>query len=234
MPSDEQIVAEINRAHQLEQEGKFDECLDVYIWLHKNSFMKPKAPTEMSWVFAVNGWVDFAAKHPPALSALHDVRTEVHQLLTTDPKKFKLLDYLTTLDFALKDYSPAKEVYFFVKDHGLDIGLYQHKLDDIFASGDKEWAVDLLGDNPEDKLKKDCFFFQSTWYSLRASSVFTDENRPDDDYLDYIVRSLTRRIKLYSFAYGNEKGEELTAKMLSWIDSPVLRQALQSNLEEND
>lgn len=233
MPSDEQIVAEINRAHLLEQEGKFDECLDVYLWLHKNTFMKPKAQTEMSWTFAVIGWVDFAAKHPPALSALHDVRSEVHQQLTTDPKKFKFLDYLTTLDFALKDYSAAKEVYFFAKKHGLDTSLYQYKLDEIFASGDKEWAKDLLGDNPEDKLKKDCFFFQSTWYSLQASSMFTDENRPDDDYLDYIVRSLTLQIKLTAFACGSEKGEELKAKMFSWIDSPILRQALQSGLEEN-
>jgi hypothetical protein len=234
MPSDEKIVGEINRAHQLEQEERFEECLNAYLWLHEKTFMKPKTPTERSWVFAVNGWVDFAAKHPPALSALHDVRSKVHQQLTTDPKKFKLLDYLTTLDFALKDYSAAKEVYFFAKKHGLDTSLYKYKLDDILASGDKEWAVDLLGDNPEDKLKKDCFSHQSSWYSLQTSSVFTDENGPDVIYFDYIVRSLTRRIKLYSFAYGNEKGEELTAKMLSWIDSPILREAVQSNLEEND
>lgn len=234
MPSDEQIVAEINRAHQLEQEGKFDECLDVYLWLHENNLMKPKGQTEMSWTFAVIAWADLAAKHPPALSALHDVRSEVHQQLTTHPKKFKLLDYLTTLDFALKEYSAAKEVYFFAKKHGLDTSLYQYKLDEIFASGDKEWAKDLLGDNPEDKLKKDCFFFQSTWYSLQASSVFIDGNRPDDDYLDYIVRSLTLQIKLSAFACGSEKGEELKAKLFSWIDSPILRQALQSGLEEND
>jgi hypothetical protein len=74
--------------------GKFELALAKHVWYHKHALELDQGQTGVRLSFALSYWMDLAAKHPPALVKLKEIRAATRERVTpADGREIRFEDF---------------------------------------------------------------------------------------------------------------------------------------------
>lgn len=141
------VQAALADASRFAAEGLYEQALERHVWYHENALKYSPAQFGVRLSFALSAWADLGEAYPEAMEALRIARDNALSTYRRDPTDALMFMEVLSVDFALDDLTAAKDLFYEGLDHGMDRFMFSLYLDRILATGDTQWARDVIG-NP--------------------------------------------------------------------------------------
>ena len=101
---------DLEEIRELTKTGQFQQALDKHLWFHEESKSSPSmGGVRLS--YAITAWLELAAKYPPALEALVELREKNKEILLSGDGDFNNFHDLAAINQALGESEVTLELF---------------------------------------------------------------------------------------------------------------------------